>query len=338
MLRHLQFAAIAAMFALAACSSSASSLGPTRPPHGTIVEFAVPTASAAPGSIVLGPDGNLWFLEDGESGSFANQVAKITPTGVITEYPLGTINAFPANIVSGPDGNLWYVDEANHLGKITTGGTVTLYPATDPSSVAVGPDHNLWVTEFNGMKVDVYNTSGSLIHSYASNTNPSNLQLEFITAGPDGNMWFDTFSGDNVVKMVTGTGATTTFTYSPTIQNTMRQITSGPDGNLWLCAQDDNNIAKITTAGALTVYPIPSANAKAFGIAAGPDGNVWFTEGGGNLPPAYVNKVGSITPSGTVTEYHVPTAQSGVTYITAGPSSTIWFTESLTDKVGELFL
>ena len=49
------------------------------------------------------------------------------------------------------------------------------------------------------MKVDVYSTAGALLHSYASGTNPSNLQLEQITAGPDGNMWFDTFSGDNVV-------------------------------------------------------------------------------------------------------------------------------------------
>jgi hypothetical protein len=63
------------------------------------------------------------------------------------------------------------------------------------------PTINLWVSEFNGMKVDVYSTAGALLHSYASNTNPANLQLEQITAGPDGNMWFDTFSGGSANKI-----------------------------------------------------------------------------------------------------------------------------------------
>jgi virginiamycin B lyase len=81
------------------------------------------------------------------------------PGWVITEFALPTANAFPGNIVSGPDGNLWCVDEANHLGKVTTAGVVTLFPAADPSGLAVGPDNNLWVNEFNGMKVDVYSTA-----------------------------------------------------------------------------------------------------------------------------------------------------------------------------------
>ena len=47
-------------------------------------EYSIPTANAAPNSITLGPDGNLWFTE---SGSDDANVATITTTGKVTEYP-----------------------------------------------------------------------------------------------------------------------------------------------------------------------------------------------------------------------------------------------------------
>jgi streptogramin lyase len=328
----------ALVLALTACTGGSASpppfsTGTARPPSGTIVEFPVPTANAGPFAITLGPDGNLWFTE---SNTGTNKVAKITPAGAITEFALPTANAFPGNIVSAPDGNLWYVDEASHIGRVTTAGTITLFPATDPAGIAVGSDGNLWVNEFNGMKVDVYSTAGALLHSYASHTNPANLQLEQITAGPDGNIWFDTFSSDNVVKMITGTGATTTFVYSPTIQNVMRGITSGPDGNVWASASDSNLIARIAPAsGTLTTFAIPSANAQPYGITNGGDGNLYFTEPGVNRT---TNKIGRITPTGTITEFSIPTALSGPVFIVAGPNSTIWFTEGSANKIGELFL
>src|ERR1700681_4876705 len=325
------------VLALTACTGGSANpppfntgMGP--PPSGTILEYALPTANAGPFAIAQGADGNLWFTE---SNTGTNKVGKITPAGAITEYQLPTANAFPGNIVSAPDGNLWYVDEASHIGKVTTAGAIMLFAATDPSGLRVGPDGNLWVTEFNGMKVDVYSTAGALLHSYASNTNPANLQLEQITAGPDGNMWFDTFSSDNVVRMITGTGATTAFVYSPTIQNVMRGITKGPDNNVWASASDSNLIARITPAGALTTFTIPSANAQPYGITTGPDGNLYFTEPGVNRT---TNKIGRITPTGTITEFAIPTALSGPVFIAAGPDNTIWFTEGSANKIGELFL
>ena len=303
-----------------------------RPPSGTILEYPIPTASSSPYGITQGPDGNMWFTE---SSTSVRKVAKITPGGVITEYPLAAGDSFPGTIVSGSDGKLWLVDEASHLISVTTSGTIAHYSAADPSSVAAGPDNNLWVAEFNGKKVDVYSTAGVLLHSYASNTNPSNLQLELITAGPDGNMWFDTFSGDNVVQMITGTGATTTFTYSPTIQDVMRGITTGPDGNIWAVASDSNLIAKITPAGVLKTFTIPSANAQAYGIATGPDGALYFTEPGVNQT---TNKIGRITTAGVITEYTIPTTLSGPVFIAQGPNNTMWFTEGRSGKIGVLYL
>lgn len=286
-------------------------------------EFTIPTANSGPGPIVTGPDGNLWFLE-GNAG--ANKIAKISVNGTITEYPLPVGTSFPTALVNGQDGNLWYVDEATHLGRVTTSGVVTNFLAPVSSSLTVGSDGNLWVASFNGSVIDVYTTAGAFIHSYAANTSPSSLQLEGITSGPDGNLWFATFSGGNVVKMTT-VGVTTTFNLSATITNTMRGITSGSDGNLWIAGEGNNLIARVSTSGALTTFVLPTANSGPSGITQSTDGNFWFTENAGN-------RIGTITPAGVITEFTIPTAGAAATGISAGPDGNIWFTESGSNKIG----
>ena len=43
--------------------------------------FPIPTPDSQPISIILGPDGYLWFTEQN-----ASNVARVTPEGVITEF------------------------------------------------------------------------------------------------------------------------------------------------------------------------------------------------------------------------------------------------------------
>src|SRR5947207_2382042 len=52
------------------------------------------------------------------------------------------------------------------------------------------------------------------------------------------------------------------------------EITTGPDGNLWFTEHGifGNRIGRITTVGAITEFPVPTANAIPDGITAGPDG------------------------------------------------------------------
>jgi len=75
---------------------------------------------------------------------------------------------------------------------------------------------------------------------------------------------------------------------------------------LWFTEYDANQIGRITTAGAITEYPVPTANSEPQSITAGPDGALWFTEYGGN-------KIGRITTAGVITEYPVPSANSDLT-------------------------
>src|SRR5207248_167452 len=52
-------------------------------PASTITYFTT-GLSGIPGDIVAGPDGNLWFTENGDV------IGRITPLGVITEFPAGS--------------------------------------------------------------------------------------------------------------------------------------------------------------------------------------------------------------------------------------------------------
>ena len=84
-----------------------------------VTEFSAGiTAGAAPYGITAGPDGNLWFTEEG-----GNRIGRITPSGVVTEFSAGiTANAQLEFITPGPDGNLWFTEQSgNRIGRITTG-------------------------------------------------------------------------------------------------------------------------------------------------------------------------------------------------------------------------
>src|SRR5690349_17248812 len=74
------------------------------------VGFTEFTTGLSPGSqpilITSGPDGNLWFTEQG-----VNKIGRITPAGVITEFPLAASSG-PSGITTGPDGNLWFTERS----------------------------------------------------------------------------------------------------------------------------------------------------------------------------------------------------------------------------------
>ncbi len=55
-------------------------------PH--FVEYDVPTPDSRPGGMVIGPDGNVWFIE-----SIGNILGRIYADDQITEFPIPTPNA-----------------------------------------------------------------------------------------------------------------------------------------------------------------------------------------------------------------------------------------------------
>jgi len=133
----------------APCGSA--SFARDRPHHhrGRHQRVSDPTAGSAPIGIVTGPDGALWFAENG-----ASKVGRITTDGVVTEYPLPTGHGAPISITVGPDGALWFTesDPTKHcIGRITTDGVITEYPLAAvygaPTGITSGPDGAVWFTE-----------------------------------------------------------------------------------------------------------------------------------------------------------------------------------------------
>jgi streptogramin lyase len=124
-------------------------------------------AISRPASLTLEPDGNVWF-----TGPFADSstsyVGKITPAGAVTQYSLPTANAYPVDIVAGPDGNLWFTEmKANKIGRITPQGVITEFPVPTPDA-----------------------------------------QPAAICVGPDGNIWFTESNAAKVGRLaLSGTAA-----------------------------------------------------------------------------------------------------------------------------------
>jgi streptogramin lyase len=262
---------------------------------------------ATPISITSGADGNLWF-----AASTGGAIGRITPAGNVTLFPIpasppppGPFG--PTAIAAGPDGNLWFIDPFNQaIGKMTTGGTITEFPVANPfdapfsvGAIAAGPDGNVWVTKPGSHGVSRITPSGTITDFPNITSWPSTA----IGRGADGNLWV-------------------------TENNTV----CGTD----FCTGANATIARITPSGAVTEFPVPTAESFLYGIAQGPDGNIWFTESQGGLldiGPAG-GKIGKITPSGTITEYATPTDASVPTLIASGPDGNMWFTESHVNQIG----
>jgi virginiamycin B lyase len=98
-------------------------------------------------AITSGPDGALWFLAQ-------NAIGRITTSGAVTEYAYngpGLINTTGVGaITTGPDGALWFTIENTLLGRVTTSGFITTYPAPESlGPITIGPDGNLWFADYN---------------------------------------------------------------------------------------------------------------------------------------------------------------------------------------------
>jgi hypothetical protein len=121
-------------------------------PVGAVAEFPVPTSTSDPVGIAAGPDGNLWFAEQG------GKIGRITPSGTITEFTVPTSVSQPVGIAAGADGNLWFTEQSgNKIGRIAPSGAITEFPVptstSNPEEIAAGADGNLWFTEETGNNI-----------------------------------------------------------------------------------------------------------------------------------------------------------------------------------------
>ena len=168
-------------------------------------ELHRPPASQQPGWDHAGPDGALWFTNNGN-----NSIGRITTTGDGHELHRPGIDA-PSGIAAGPDGALWFTNSGNNsIGRITTTGTVTkLHRHRHQAPTGSRPDP----TARSGSPTAATTRSdGSPRPGRSRNYTGAGIDDPIgITAGPDGALWF-TNSGNNSIGRITTTGTVTNYT------------------------------------------------------------------------------------------------------------------------------
>ncbi len=322
--RYVNSVAAMVTASLLACGMVAVSTStPAAAAGGVVTNFTGPHINS-PAGITTGPDGAMWFTDDGtQSNSYTDTIVRMTTGGTVTNTYTSSTLADPGSITTGPDGALWFTndfEEATSIGRITTSGSVSSYPLPGefggnlPSSIVSGPDGALWFTTDADM-IGRVTTAGAFSLYQNSELCPRN-----IVVGPDGNLWFA--NGEcgpsgavGSVGRITPSGAITFFT-DPTMDNVF-SITSGPGSALWYVNAGSDSIGRITTSGSVTNFPLP-AGGEPLDIATGPDGALWFTEN--------VDLVGRMTTTGTTTTYTALNDYLGD--ITQGPDGALWFAET----------
>ncbi len=187
------------------------------------VEIATSTNLSLPSNLANGPDGNIWFTENGIGvGRIARvnvqmvhntlNLGQVPGSNTIVEFQLSNSNSQPFGITAGPDNALWFTEYAtNVIGRIPVNATnsasiieyVTPSINSAPYGITLGKDGNLWFAESGVGQIGRVVPNGTNTNAvFAEFVVPSGLVFPaFLAAGPDGNIWFTEFNGNSVGKV-----------------------------------------------------------------------------------------------------------------------------------------
>jgi virginiamycin B lyase len=162
--------------------------------------YNLPDNSSEPAADVLGPDGNIWFVEN-----MGDNVGNITPAGKVTECNVGFAgfsNSF--GIATGADGRIWFADPAaQRIGAINTDCSGLTYYSTgltgQPDSIVAGPDGNLYFGEFSPTVGRI--TTAGVITEFPLTASEGSFPVLSLTVGPDKNIWFSNNAHSQVGKL-----------------------------------------------------------------------------------------------------------------------------------------
>ena len=321
-------------------------------------EYAIPTSSALPESIVAAPDGAYWYTEFN-----ANRIGRVDTNGVVTEPFVFARDTGPFRMIVGPDTNLWFSEShADTIARVSrdTNGNFTVFTEflihtnvvtnCQPSGITFGPDGNIWFLEYIGNMVGKMSTNGVLLREYGSNFFRTNMQAYNIAVGSDNALWFTEVTYGTIGRIDT-LGNLSEFN-TPYTNCEPLDIISGPDGALWFTEINSNRVGRFTTAGAYSDFILPTVgilpefnfSQVPYRLTTGSDGNIWFTEYvGGNIDRLDIRATNFVA-TGTnttnfITEFPTPTPGSGPTGIASGGRDKgIWFAEYNANAVGQFLV
>lgn len=288
---------------------------------GAITEYPLP-AGSIPARIVVGQDGNLYFINQQSSGS--SFIGKITPSGIITQFPVPQANARLDGITAGPDGNIWFTEpDLNSVVSVSTsgvfsqpivlGGFLSLL-GHGPTGITTGPDNNLWLTATADNSIGVLHLPSLSYTGYPLNDTDSTPTL--IIAGPDGKLYFGSYEeigldGLAFVGAITTGGAVTHTERKNGV--CIADMTAGSDGEIWYTDPCNSSIWVLETGGGARVPSNP------WGITVGWDRALWFTE-------PDTNKIGRLWPDDY--EFFEPLSDGVFTQVSVGADGSVWVLNS----------
>lgn len=281
--------------------------------------------------LVLGGDGNVWFLS-----ADSDRVGRVTPAGAITLFRHSTARE-AGHPVLGADGNVWY-GSGDVVVRVLDNGVIRTFGGSDVDSVeglAPGPGTDLW---FGSSATGL----ASITMAGDITPNESVAHISFpqeVLAGPDGNVWFTAQRGGpstDVIGRVTPTGEAATFGGQPVCRTTAlcfhhwggRFLTLGPDQNLWFLDTEDQ-VGRATPGGDLMAWAPPGV--RLAGLTVGGDANIWIT----GRSPGGGGRVFRLTiATGRIRAFTVP-GVSGTGDLVTGSDGNVWFAAGR-DRIGRI--
>jgi virginiamycin B lyase len=158
----------------------------------------------------------------------------------------------------------------------TTSAGVAVFPIPTANSgvagLAAAPNGAIWFAETTANKIGTIEPSGQIQEQTVptANSGPSSVAV-----APDGTVWFTESQAAKIAEIPTS-GPIQEYPIPAGAEP--GQITIGPDGDPWFTEPAADQIGTLRH-GAITSYPVPTANASPNGIiSAGPGDDLYFTE------------------------------------------------------------
>lgn len=239
-----------------------------------LVQHKIPGNNSEPWGIATGPDGDVWFVEQG-----TNRLGMYDPVnGSFRQYQIPTSGSTPSSVAVDSAGNVWFTElTANNLGELPFGASAITEISVPHSSATVAgfsqkldcgpgpvltdPRGSIWVGCLFSDQVDEYFPGNGTFARFdlpVFNSAPAGLALD-----GKGNLWFTAADAQMLGKMVISqlrNGTQDGISESPPINSTY--VYSFDLATTFL-----GNTSKVKSS-----LPTPS------GIAIDGTGKLWITE------------------------------------------------------------
>ena len=240
----------------------------------------------------------------------------------------------PTHIVKGSDNALWFIESAAHrIGRITTAGTISVFPADvdTTSDLIAAPNGSVWYSSANSSITQMTPDGKSATVALTSIAGwvPT---VDKLATGDDGALWF-VADGSTKLVHVTSDGKLIAAAI-PEPQFDQLGVVSMAGGAMWFTVASADQVGVVTPTGDVRLYAVPALGSGPMDPVLGPGGGVWFLEAtSGNL--------GAILPDGRVNETPIAPASgfgsalvSGAAYaFVFGPDANFWLTEPDEDTI-----